>query len=85
MPPSQISIATSSVQRLLKEIRSYQQEQQGQEKRLADLQALPAEKKDENWEFEVRQQVSNSPENFSLQLSSWKAIWTLAWREEGGP
>ena len=77
MPPSQISIATSSVQRLLKEIRSYQQEQQGQEKRLADLQALPAEKRDENWEFEVRQQVSNSPEIslFNFLVGKQFGLW----------
>lgn len=57
MPPSQLSIATSAVQRLLKEEASYRQEQSTQEKRLADMQALPSEKRDENWDFGVRQEV----------------------------
>jgi len=52
-PPSQLSIATSSLQRLVKEEASYFKELQQQEARLEKTQAS----EDENVQFQVKQEV----------------------------
>ena len=63
-PPSQLTIATSSITRLLKEESSYRTELASQQKRLEQLQteasASDAEEGDEkgNQEFRLRQEVS---------------------------
>jgi hypothetical protein len=54
-PPSQLSIATSSVQRLVKEEASYHKELEKQQARLKNLEANPDG--DENAEFQLRQEV----------------------------
>ena len=55
-PPSQLSIATSSVQRLVKEEASYYKELQQQEARLEK--ALAAKDEDENAEYQLKQEAS---------------------------
>lgn len=55
-PPGQLSIATSSVQRLVKEEASYYKELQQQEARLEKTQASKDE--DENAEYQVKQEAS---------------------------
>jgi tubulin-specific chaperone A len=55
-PPSQLSIATSSVQRLVKEEASYYKELQQQEARVEKLQASKEE--DENAEYQLKQEAS---------------------------
>jgi hypothetical protein len=54
-PPSQLSIATSSVQRLVKEEASYHKELEKQQARLKNLEDNPDG--DENAEFQLRQEV----------------------------
>jgi tubulin-specific chaperone A len=54
--PSQLAIATSSVQRLVKEEASYHKELSQQEARLAKLQAN--KEGDENAEFQLKQEAS---------------------------
>jgi hypothetical protein len=56
-PPSQLAIATSSVQRLVKEEVSYHKELTQQEARLEKLFASKDE--DENAEYQLRQEVSS--------------------------
>ena len=55
-PPSQLSIATSSVKRLVKEEASYYKEMQQQEARLEK--ALAAKDEDENAEYQLKQEAS---------------------------
>ena len=55
-PPSQLSIATSSVQRLVKEEASYYKELQQQEARLEK--ALAINEEDENAEYQLKQEAS---------------------------
>jgi len=55
-PPTQLSIATSSVQRLVKEEASYYKELQQQEARLVKTQA--AKDEDENAEYQLKQEAS---------------------------
>ena len=55
-PPSQLSIATSSVQRLVKEEASYYKELQQQEARLEK--ALAVNEEDENAEYQLKQEAS---------------------------
>jgi tubulin-specific chaperone A len=54
-PPSQLSIATSSVRRLVKEEASYHKELEKQQARLKNLEENPDG--DENAEFQLRQEV----------------------------
>jgi hypothetical protein len=54
-PPSQLSIATSSVQRLVKEEGSYHKELTQQETRLEKL--LASKDGDENAEYQVKQEA----------------------------
>ena len=56
--PSQISIATSVVNRLVKEEKSYQREHESQKARIAKLEAGQGD--DENAEYILRQEVSRS-------------------------
>ncbi len=56
-PPSPLTIATSSLSRLLKEETSYHAELGQQERSIARLENLPAEERDENHGFAVRQEV----------------------------
>jgi len=55
-PPSQLSIATSAVQRLVKEEASYHKELAQQESRIAKLEANPDG--DENAEYQLKQEKS---------------------------
>jgi tubulin-specific chaperone A len=65
-PPSQLAIATSSVQRLVKEEASYHKELNSQEKRLEKL--LASTEEDENREYSLKQEVCQS---VSLQAVPW--------------
>ena len=56
MPRSHLSIATSSLQRLVKEESSYHKELEQQEARLKKLESEPDE---ENGEYMVKQEVSS--------------------------
>jgi tubulin-specific chaperone A len=68
-PPSQLTIATSSVQRLVKEEASYHKELTGQEKRLEKL--LASTDEDENREYSLKQEVSYS---VSLEIVPWNRL-----------
>jgi tubulin-specific chaperone A len=68
-PPSQLAIATSSVQRLVKEEASYHKELTGQEKRLEKL--LASTDEDENREYSLKQEVRSS---VSLEAVSWNRM-----------
>ena len=54
-PPSQLAIATSVVQRLVKEEASYHKELKAQETRLDKL--LASKDDDENAEYQLKQEV----------------------------
>ena len=54
-PPSQLSIATSVLNRLVKEEKSYHQEAEHQEGRIAKLEQ--GSSNDENAEYTLRQEV----------------------------
>ena len=56
-PPSQLSIATSSVNRLLKEEASYRTELEGQHKRLGALQSQTGDDEEGNRAWNIGQQV----------------------------
>ena len=56
-PPSQLSIATSSVNRLLKEEDSYRAELDDQQSRLQKLEAEVVEDEDGNRAYTIKQQV----------------------------
>lgn len=64
-PPSQLSIATSSVTRLVKEEASYHKELLSQQARLKKLEEATEE--DENREYSLKQEVSIFPS------SPWQA------------
>jgi tubulin-specific chaperone A len=55
-PPSPLAIATSSVQRLVKEEASYHKELKNQEARLEKL--VNSTEADENAEYQLKQEVS---------------------------
>ncbi|KAI9701753.1 MAG: hypothetical protein M1836_001096 [Candelina mexicana] len=55
-PPSPLSIATSSVQRLVKEEASYQTELQQQQSRIQKLQTSNGHEDDGNAEYQLRQE-----------------------------
>ena len=57
-PPSQLAIATSSVQRLVKEEASYHKELKAQEARVEKL--LASKDEDENAEYQIKQEVTLS-------------------------
>ena len=59
-PPSPLAIATSSVNRLLKEESSYRTELESQQKRLHSLEAQTGEDEDGNRGFQILQEVSFS-------------------------
>ncbi len=59
MAPSQLQIATSSLQRLLKEEASYYKEQQQQEERISKLEK-ESDTGDDNREFVLKQEVCSS-------------------------
>lgn len=63
-PPSQLVIATSSLQRLVKEEASYHKELAQQEKRLEK--ALASTEDDENKEYTLKQEVSRNMRPLSL-------------------
>ena len=58
MPPSQLTIATSSLNRLVKEEKSYHNERKQQEATIAKLEQ--GDSSDENADFILRQEVSLS-------------------------
>lgn len=58
MPPSQLQIATSALQRLVKEEASYHKELESQQKRIADLEKQ-TDNEDENRDFKLKQEVSS--------------------------
>ena len=82
-PPSQLSIATSAVTRLLKEETTYRRELEGQEKRLRQMQE--ADNDDENRDFNLKQEVSLPtlftciPFSKSNLVSSTKRIRDAGW------
>lgn len=55
--PSRISIATSALNRLVKEEKSYRNEHESQKERIAKLEASQGD--DENAEYILRQEVSH--------------------------
>lgn len=55
-PPSQLAIATSSLNRLVKEEASYHKELEQQQSRIAKLESNP-DSENENAEYELRQEV----------------------------
>ncbi|KAK6581868.1 hypothetical protein PZA11_005565 [Diplocarpon coronariae] len=57
-PPTPLAIATSALQRLIKEEVSYENELKGQETRLESI--LATKDEDENREYKLKQEVSNS-------------------------
>ena len=63
MPPSQIQIAISALQRLLKEEQSYFKEQHQQEARIAKLEG-ETDSTDENHEYQLKQEVRVSPNSW---------------------
>ena len=64
-PPSQIEIATSSVLRLVKEESSYRKELQGQ---LSRIEKLERDGGDENFDFQLKQEVRIDFTNCLLEL-----------------
>lgn len=74
-PPSQLSIAISSVLRLVKEEASYHKELQQQEAR---IQKLRSETGDENAEFTIKQEVQSS--GFILQPNPGGAAISINYR-----
>lgn len=58
--PSQLSIATSSLTRLVKEESSYHKELEQQQARIAKLEAGEG-KDDENAEYTLKQEVRHNP------------------------
>ena len=66
-PPSQLSITTSSLLRLVKEEVSYHEELQKQESR---IQKLQSETGDENAEFMIKQEVGLSQPGWMLRYRS---------------
>lgn len=71
--PSQLSIATSALNRLVKEEASYHKEQEQQEARIAKLEAGEGAD-DENAEYILRQHVCNMEKG---ETSSWKVMLTV--------
>lgn len=70
-PPSQLSIATSALNRLVKEEKSYHDEASHQEARIAKLEQGGSSSGDENAEYTLRQEVrvcSNSISSLRLHL-----------------
>jgi hypothetical protein len=59
--PSQLAIATSSLQRLFKEQASYHKELASQRERLARLESSTVEDEMGNRDFEIKQQVCYIP------------------------
>ncbi|EHL02656.1 hypothetical protein M7I_1165 [Glarea lozoyensis 74030] len=73
-PPSPLAIATSSVNRLIKEEASYHRELLSQEARLAKLEERVAKlegktDEDENAEYELKQEVLGAPPYFSIRTA----------------
>lgn len=82
--PTPLQIATSSLNRLVKEERSYRVEAVEQERRIQKIVDSPPRRKDSanpydnpqgNWEFEIRQNVGfprlSSPPQVSLSFRCW--------------
>lgn len=74
MPPSQIQIATQSLQRLVKEEASYFKEQEQQEKRIAKLEQSNSDDEDGNKEFTLKQEVG-AEEPFTLTSAASCLQW----------
>jgi tubulin-specific chaperone A len=69
--PSKLSIATSSVKRLVKEEASYHKELAQQEARIQKLEQGGG---DENAEYQLKQEVNLMPStNYSLALLTWSS------------
>lgn len=66
-PPSQLSIATGSLTRLVKEEASYHRELEEQNARIAKLEQ-GGDSSDENAEYTLRQEVSNRSFAYSSSL-----------------
>lgn len=70
--PSKLSIATSSVRRLVKEEASYHKELAQQEERIQKLEQGGGG--DENAEYQLKQEVNLMPStNYSLALLIWSS------------
>jgi tubulin-specific chaperone A len=61
-PPSQLAIATSAVNRLVKEEASYHKELEQQQARIEKLKQAPSD--EENAEWNVKQEVGDSTQSF---------------------
>ena len=74
-PPSPLSIATSSLQRLVKEEASYHRELQQQEQRVQRLEAETGPDEDGNREYALNQEVCTSivPSSSYFSISVWQA------------
>jgi len=72
MAPSQTKIATSVLQRLLKEEASYYKEAESQKKRISDIEKQNDDQ-DENRDFKLKQEVGYYPlrHYLTLQHSRW--------------
>lgn len=75
-PPNPLSIATSSLKRLIREEASYHKEQQQQEAAIAKLESQSEDKEDEgeegNREFTLTQQVCFSPVSASVPVTMFR-------------
>lgn len=75
--PSQLSIATSALNRLVKEEASYRAEYEDQQARIAKLEAEAATSSDENAEYTLKQEVSMKEDqkkrsnHFSIHWIHW--------------
>jgi tubulin-specific chaperone A len=72
--PSQLSIATSSVQRLVKDETSYHKELSQQQSRLGAL--LTNKDEDENAEFKVKQEVGHGSHCFLFLIYPVNVVHT---------
>src|ERR1039458_8363176 len=91
-PPSPLAIATSSLQRLMKEEASYHKELKHQEARLEKL--LASKDEDENAEYSLKQEVrsslfpildySDSPKFEEWNHRIWRKDWGFGWSVAAG-
>ena len=75
--PSQLAIATSSLQRLAKEEASYHKELQMQQQSIERLEKTQTEETDEdrgNHEFQLKQEVRASMTGFQFLFSSCSSV-----------
>lgn len=74
MAPSQTQIATSALQRLLKEEASYHKEAESQKKRISDLEEHNDDQ-DENRDFKLKQEVGHYLQSTIQHPKVYIAAW----------